>query len=216
MRSRPLFRLATAILGFFAASATDVCGQMLEFCDDFTKPCYCQHDPWEERIETERHDFTQSAVTVGRGVVQLESGYSYFYKDTDEEVESSHTIPEMLLRVGLSEDIEFRIRWNQAWQFIDEARSERSGRPEIFAQVSNDAAAVLRSFTHKRPRIARHGPDWRPGFLDRSGRVQSRLHLSMESLRRRYPGRLNGIWHERFRRFWPCTRGAHTKTTSTY
>ena len=93
--------------------------QALEFWDDFGKSADEQREPFEERIETERHDFTQSAVTVGRGVVQVEGGYSYYYKDTEEEIESSHTTPEMLLRVGLSEDIEFRLRFNYVWQFID-------------------------------------------------------------------------------------------------
>jgi hypothetical protein len=113
-------RFAIAIAVCLSAVATDSPAQPLEFWDDFGKVRHEQRDPWEERIETERHDFTQSAVTVGRHVAQLESGYTYFYKDTGEEIESSHTFPEMMLRLGLSEDIEFRIRWNNAWQFIDE------------------------------------------------------------------------------------------------
>jgi hypothetical protein len=112
--------LAILLLGCLVASTTNVYGQLFEFCDDFTKPASQQRDPWEERIETERHDFTQSAVTVGRHVAQIEGGYTYFYKDTEEETESSHTAPEMLLRVGLSEDIELRLRWTYVWQFIDE------------------------------------------------------------------------------------------------
>lgn len=71
----------------------------------------------DERIETDRHDFTQSTKTVGRGVSQLEFGYTYFYRDQNEEIEQSHTGPEMLLRVGLTEHIEFRLRFNYAWQF---------------------------------------------------------------------------------------------------
>lgn len=110
-----LFFVASVVLRLAPAH-----GQWLEFMDDFTKPTYCQRDPFEERIETERHDFTQSAVTVGRGVVQVESGYSYFYKQTVDETESAHTAPELLLRVGLSEDIEFRVRWNHAWVFVDD------------------------------------------------------------------------------------------------
>jgi hypothetical protein len=110
-----------AVIGCLGALGTDAYGQLFEFCDDFSKPWCAQRNPWEERIETERHDFTQSAVTVGRGVVQLESGYSFFYNDSGEEVETSHTFPEMMLRVGLSEDIEFRVRWNHVWQFIDES-----------------------------------------------------------------------------------------------
>jgi hypothetical protein len=76
-------------------------------------------NPYEERIETDRHDFTQSTTTVGRGVVQVESGYTYFYNDDREEVEHAHTAPEMLVRLGLSEDIEFRVRWTYAWVFAD-------------------------------------------------------------------------------------------------
>lgn len=94
--------------------------QIFEFCDDFTKPACQQRDPFEERIETERHDFTQSAVTVGRGVAQLEAGYSYFHDETATETESAHTTPELMLRLGLTEDIEFRLRWNYAWVSSDE------------------------------------------------------------------------------------------------
>lgn len=118
------------LIGVAFASPAVSFGQLFEFCDDFTKPCQCQRNPFKERIETERHDFTQSAVTVGCGVVQLEGGYSYFYKDNREERESAHTLPEMLLRFGLSEDIEFRIRSNSAWVFIDEG-SDRSGSEDL-------------------------------------------------------------------------------------
>lgn len=93
------------------------CWPKFKFMDDLTRigqPCP-RRDPYKERIETDRHDFTQSTETVGRGVFQVESGYSYFYKDQDEEIESSHTTPELLLRYGLSDDIEVRLRWNYAW-----------------------------------------------------------------------------------------------------
>ncbi len=99
------------------------CQPFLRFLDDLR--CFphatCLRDPYEERIETERHDFTQSTKTVGRGVVQVEAGYSYFYKDEDDETEHSHTTPEAMLRLGLSDDIEFRLRWTYGWRFIDVA-----------------------------------------------------------------------------------------------
>lgn len=123
-------RLAAALLGAFVLCPVESSGQWLEFVDDFTKPWYAQRDPFEERIETERHDFTQSAVTVGRGVVQVEAGYSYFYKNTEEETESAHTTPELLLRVGLSEDIEFRLRWNHTWVFVDD-EDDRIGSEDL-------------------------------------------------------------------------------------
>ena len=104
--------------------------KFFEFCDDFSKPSSAQRNPWNERIETERHDYTQSAITVGRGVAQVEGGYSYYYKDTAEEIESAHTLPELMLRYGLSEDIEFRVHWNEACVFIDE-KPDRIGAEDL-------------------------------------------------------------------------------------
>ncbi|WP_425395067.1 transporter [Aeoliella sp.] len=112
------------------ASPSACLGQLFEFCDDFTKPYCCQRDPFEERIETERHDFTQSAVTVGRGILQVEAGYSYFYHDTEEETESAHTTPELMLRWGITEDIEFRVRWNHVWVFAED-EDDRIGSEDI-------------------------------------------------------------------------------------
>ena len=60
----------------------------------------CKRDPYEERMETERHDFTQSTKTVGRGVVQLEAGYLYLYKDENGEIEHSHAAPETRISPG--------------------------------------------------------------------------------------------------------------------
>lgn len=120
MRCHCLIAQHATLLGLVLLAPASSHAQLFEFCDDFTKPRHCQRDPFEERIETERHDFTQSAVTVGRGVAQIEGGYSYFYKETEHETESAHTLPEMLLRVGLTEDIEFRVRWNYVWVFVDE------------------------------------------------------------------------------------------------
>lgn len=114
-----------AVAAAVLASSGEVDAQFFAFLDDFSKPASRQRNPYEERIETERHDFTQSAVTVGRGVAQVEAGYTYFYKDNEEEIESAHTAPEMLLRVGLSEDIEFRVRYNYAWVFVDEEADQR-------------------------------------------------------------------------------------------
>lgn len=124
------FAVALAIL-FVSVSASH--GQLFEFCDDLSKCGGCQRDPFEERIETERHDFTQSAVTVGSGVFQIESGYSYFYKDNKEEIENSHTGPEMLLRYGVSEDVEVRLRWNYVWQEIDVEPNESGAEDLRFA-----------------------------------------------------------------------------------
>ena len=110
-------------------------GFCLKFIDDLGRMGRrdLRRDPFEERIETERHDFTQSTKTVGRGVVQIESGYSYFYKDKDEEIEQTHATPETLLRLGLSDDIEFRLRYNYAWSFLDEEEDKQGSQDLIWS-----------------------------------------------------------------------------------
>ena len=76
-----------------------------------------------ERIETERHDFTQSTTVVGRGTAQVEFGYTFFQSSDETEVEDSHATPELLLRFGITEKFEFRLRYNEVWQFGEENRA---------------------------------------------------------------------------------------------
>jgi hypothetical protein len=137
-----MFLVASAILASAGAGyAGDACDEhchdrfRLKFLDDLGRignPSP-RRDPYEERIETERHDFTQSTKTVGRGVVQLESGYTFFYKDYEDEIETSHTAPEMLLRFGLSDDIEFRLRYSYGWTFIEEEENQSGSQDLIWS-----------------------------------------------------------------------------------
>jgi len=69
----------------------------------------------DEPLVGDRPDFTESTATVGRGVVQLETGYTYFFDEEHGEKTAGHSFPEPLLRVGLlAEWLEFRIGWNYA------------------------------------------------------------------------------------------------------
>ncbi|WP_425614244.1 transporter [Anatilimnocola sp. NA78] len=68
---------------------------------------------WDEPLASDRPDFTEASCTVGRGRSQLEMGYTYFLDDTATVRSSSHSFPEMLLRIGIAADwLEFRIAWN--------------------------------------------------------------------------------------------------------
>lgn len=58
----------------------------------------------DEPIVTDRPDFTEASVTVGQGVVQIETGYTYVYDDNASQSFRAHTAPEMLLRVGVLAD----------------------------------------------------------------------------------------------------------------
>jgi hypothetical protein len=54
---------------------------------------------------TDRPDFTESAFVVGRGVVQLEGGVTH----ADAGDESATTVPELLVRWGITRGIELRV-----------------------------------------------------------------------------------------------------------
>ena len=86
---RLLILVAISLACQLAGSRNCAAQLRLEFLDDFAKSVEEYRDPYEERIETERHDFTQSATTVGHGVFQIESGYSYFSKQNEHEKEST-------------------------------------------------------------------------------------------------------------------------------
>jgi hypothetical protein len=70
-----------------------------------------------EPLVTDRPDFTEASVTVGYGVMQLETGYTFIYDREGNERTRAHSFPETLLRVGvLAEWLELRVDWN----YLDE------------------------------------------------------------------------------------------------
>jgi hypothetical protein len=74
----------------------------------------------DEPIITDRPDFTEASSTVGRGVLQLETGYTYIFDDDGTTSARAHTAPEALLRVGVLADwLELRI----AYTYLEETTS---------------------------------------------------------------------------------------------
>jgi hypothetical protein len=76
------------------------------------------HEPLPPRDERplvgDRPDFTEATTVVGRGVSQLEMGYTYSRTDGP-DVTESHTYPELLLRIGMvAEWAELRLIWSAA------------------------------------------------------------------------------------------------------
>lgn len=59
----------------------------------------------KDPLITDRPDFTESAFTVGRATVQLEGGGTY----ADFGSESATTLPELLIRWGITRTVELRI-----------------------------------------------------------------------------------------------------------
>jgi len=79
----------------------------------------------DEPLVTDRPDFTESTLTIPAGHLQLESGYTFTYDREGDERVKDHTFPEILLRVGIVEDVELRIEW-AGWSFNEELFSERN------------------------------------------------------------------------------------------
>jgi hypothetical protein len=68
---------------------------------------------WDEPLASDRPDFTEASNTVGRGVAQLECGYTFLSDRAGADVSRQHSFPEALLRVGLlAEWLELRIAYN--------------------------------------------------------------------------------------------------------
>jgi len=73
-------------------------------------------DEWDfyNLISTDRPDFTDATFSVGTGVTIIETGYTYRRAfDHEANVEQSRrSIPEALIRYGLTDEFEIRLKWN--------------------------------------------------------------------------------------------------------
>jgi hypothetical protein len=66
---------------------------------------------WLSMINTERSDFTDLTYTVGKGMSYLETGYTYQHINTPQNHTSLRSLPEALLRYGLTDELEIRLQW---------------------------------------------------------------------------------------------------------
>lgn len=124
------FFLATACLLLFHAVATAQC-ECREGCQPNQRTWFdcprAVEDPgtlfqWRcqsldaavaslsEPLVTDRPDFTEAASVVGRGVLQIETGYTYTFNDDDGVETRSNSVPEALFRYGILADwLELRV-----------------------------------------------------------------------------------------------------------
>ena len=76
----------------------------------------------DEPLESDRPDFTESPVTVGKGVVQLETGYDFFLNHAGNDLQTTHSFPDTLWRIGMFADwFEWRIEYN--YEIVDDTFS---------------------------------------------------------------------------------------------
>lgn len=88
----------------------------------------------DEPLVSDRPDFTEASNTVGRGVRQIEMGYTYSFDDEGDDTVRGHSYPQLLLRVGvLAEWLELRFEWNAA-----DVKQRVAGGPETTTAGSAD------------------------------------------------------------------------------
>lgn len=63
------------------------------------------------RLEGDRPSFTDSSATVGFARAQLEGGYTFTHAIDGFVDREEHTVPELLLRVGVLDHVELRLGW---------------------------------------------------------------------------------------------------------
>lgn len=86
------------------------CGTLLLWCGH---PDCTGGPDLSEPLVTDRPDFTESSVTVGRRVLQVEMGYTFTEDAAAGTTTGSHSFPEVLFRYGiLAEWLELRVGWN--------------------------------------------------------------------------------------------------------
>lgn len=63
-------------------------------------------------LEGDRPEFTQSSATVGFSRAQVEGGYTFVHAIAGDLDRQDHVLPELLVRVGVLEQIEVRFGWH--------------------------------------------------------------------------------------------------------
>ena len=81
----------------------------------------------DEPLVTDRPDFTEASSTVGRGVLQMEMGYTYSYANFDGLQVIGHTYPDALFRLGvLAEWLELRVGQTYVSSYEKDVLHQRS------------------------------------------------------------------------------------------
>jgi hypothetical protein len=95
----------------------------------------------DEPLESDRPGFTVSPVTVGRGVVQLETGYTYTLDNAGGVHQVENDFPDTLWRIGMfAEWFEWRIEYNYS---IIDTTINRAPLPPVRQHLSGSDDLLL-------------------------------------------------------------------------
>jgi len=92
----------------------------------------------DEPLASDRPDFTEASCTVGRGLTQLEMGYTFFHDRGPRSEHAAHSFPELLCRVGtMAEWLELRVGWNfsSGFETFDALTRSTSGSDDLYLGV---------------------------------------------------------------------------------
>jgi len=82
-----------------------------------------------DNISTDRPGFTNSPFVTPRGHTVIETGYTFTLDRQNGTRMSSHDLPELLIRTGLTDDVELRLNWTGVsfteTTFVDQDRAGR-------------------------------------------------------------------------------------------
>ncbi len=97
-------------------SACLICAMALAWSATPNSQCFADEsattEAKREPLTTDRPDFTESTSVVGLRVLQIEAGYTFTEDRENSERWTDHTAPELLLRIGIHELVEFRLGWD--------------------------------------------------------------------------------------------------------
>jgi hypothetical protein len=89
----------------------------------------------DDPLVSDRPDFTEASCTVGAGVIQLETGYTYFYDDDRVTRLEAHSFPEALFRIGVWEDwleLRFGVSYGSESETVGGVSNTASGSQDLY------------------------------------------------------------------------------------
>jgi len=89
--------------------APDRAGSPVETLESLTGERARERPEERDEIETDRDSFTPATTTSPRGRLIVEGAYSFI---DNRGIKETHSVPELILRYGLTDRVELRLGWN--------------------------------------------------------------------------------------------------------
>jgi hypothetical protein len=116
-------------------------GSPVETLEAVTGERDTESDREPDEIETDRDSFTPATTIAGRGRLIVESAYSFV---DNRRIKETHSVPELILRYGLTERVELRLGWNYE---VGGAGNEVSGLGAEDEDPTGRGSRLLREYT---------------------------------------------------------------------